>query len=151
MKWWLRRFLQLTPQMELISLMENSGIKAIYKLLYYEVSGITVPDNAVFLQQNTRLMRSISVQGSLHSSKPFRFSSVRLENRSKSFVLLEQHECFVTKQRNVCKNWRSSPCGGSEQELCGLGEGEADLTRQIQRVVCLDAVGDSLLIHLPAG
>lgn len=59
-----------------------------------------VPDNAVFLQQNTRLMRSISVQGSLISSKPFSCSSVRLENRSKSFVLLEQCRvlCYKTEE-----------------------------------------------------
>lgn len=39
----------------------------------------------------------------------------------------------------------------SRQEPCGLGEGEANLTREIHKVVYLDAVRDSFFIHNPTG
>lgn len=39
----------------------------------------------------------------------------------------------------------------SKQELCSLGEGEANLTREIHKVVYLDAVRDSFFIHTPTG
>lgn len=44
-----------------------------------------------------------------------------------------------------------SPGCGSKIELCRLGEGEADLTRQRKRAFSLHDVGNSLCIHIPAG
>lgn len=55
---------------------------------YQVLHDITVPDMSVRLQQNTRLMRSISVQFSLQSASPFSCSSVSLENKSKWYFII---------------------------------------------------------------
>ena len=52
---------------------------------------------------------------------------------------------------DIWQNLRTSPCGCSEEKLCRLGEGEADLTRQIKRAFCLYVVGNTLCIYIPAG
>ena len=44
----------------------------------------------------------------------------------------------------------TSPCGCSEQKLCGLGEGKTDLTRQQMKIIYLHVMGYSLLIFIPA-
>lgn len=45
---------------------------------------------------------------------------------------------------------RNSPGGGGEEELGGLGERELDLAGKIQRVVCLHAAGETILVGIPA-
>lgn len=154
-----------------------------------------IPNSLVDLEKNTWLMRSVSVQGSSQSSKPFSCSSARLENNKQIisfgiqikdryfyptgkfwstgkryegsflfFLLLPMELHFIEVQYDLKQtppllvvlctythSFLSSPSLTSEQELYSLGEGKANLTGEIHKVVYLDAVRDSVLIHTPTG
>lgn len=51
---------------------------------------------------------------------------------------------------NVSNNLKGSRSLTSVQELCFLGEGEANLSRQIHEIVYLQAVGEAFMKHTPA-
>lgn len=64
----------------------------------------------------------------------------------------EDMKSHLFTQKNTHKKTLTlSPSSCSENKLVILGEGEADLTRQVKNVISVYDVWNPLCIHVPAG